>query len=83
MAFRATFALLLLFTGLSLYLPTITTLYASLILYGSALIGLVEQIKFLFDPRSMDPHNLLDEHYEQVDDEGKKNDTHDSRRSFG
>jgi hypothetical protein len=62
MAFRVIFALLLLFTALAPYLPLLFTLYASMILYALSITILVAQIRFLFDPDSMDPKNVLEPH---------------------
>jgi hypothetical protein len=62
MAFRTIFALLLLFTALARWLPVIVTLYASMVLYLLTISILVAQIKFIFDPVSMDPKNILEPH---------------------
>lgn len=60
MQFRTVFALLLLFTALSVFVPFIVTVGAALVLYSVTLLILAQQIRFLIKPKVMDPQDLLD-----------------------
>lgn len=58
---RAVFALLLLFTAISVFIPAGVTLTAAIILFAATIWTFIEQIKFVVNPRSMDPKDVLDE----------------------
>lgn len=60
MQFRTVFFLLLLTTALSAYIPIEITFTAAILLYSIVHVMLIQQIKYVVDPRSMDPEDVLD-----------------------
>jgi hypothetical protein len=59
MQFRALFAGMLVFTALSVLVPTWVTSTAAVVLFTLALVVLIQQIKFVLDPDAMDPDGVL------------------------
>lgn len=60
MEFRTLFFLLLLTTALSPYMPVEVVLTLAIILYGCTLAVLISQTRYVLDPKSMDPEDVLD-----------------------
>lgn len=60
MQFRTVFFLLLLTTAISVYIPIEVTLTAAILLYSLVHVMLVQQIRYVVDPRAMDPEDVLD-----------------------
>jgi hypothetical protein len=63
MSFRALFALMLVFTVLSVFVPVWVTTTAGVVLFTLAVGVLIEQIRFVLVPQTMDPDDVLVEDY--------------------
>lgn len=61
MQFRLLFAVLLLATAVSVYLPVVPILVVAIVLYIGVLAVLIQQIVFVIVPNKMDPEDLLDD----------------------
>lgn len=60
MQFRALFALLLVGTVAAPFVPVDLTLIVAIVLYAAVFGVLIAQIKFVVNPKSMDPEDLLE-----------------------